>query len=259
MIKKCDMITKMINGGIMKKFIGICIMIIILTVCIIAFLIYNGNIKFNHPSSKDYPVRGVDVSEYQGEIDWEKLSNQNIDFAYIKATEGSSYTDERFQYNYQNAITTNLKIGAYHFFSFDSDAISQSENYIKNVPKDMNLLPPVVDIEFYGDKNKNIPDVENTREQLKKLLERLEEYYQKKPIIYATNTSYNLYIKDNFEEYKIWIRDIFSTPNLKDNRKWTLWQYTNRERLEGYNGEEKFIDMNVFNGSYEEFVKLVEE
>lgn len=259
MIKKCDMITKMINGGIMKKFIGICIMIIILTVCIIAFLIYNGNIKFNHPSSKDYPVRGVDVSEYQGEIDWEKLSNQNIDFAYIKATEGSSYTDERFQYNYQNAITTSLKIGAYHFFSFDSDAISQSENYIKNVPKDMNLLPPVVDIEFYGDKNKNIPDVENTREQLKKLLERLEEYYQKKPIIYATNTSYNLYIKDNFEEYKIWIRDIFSTPNLKDNRKWTLWQYTNRERLEGYNGEEKFIDMNVFNGSYEEFVKLVEE
>ena len=243
----------------MKKFIGICIMIIILTVCIIAFLIYNGNIKFNHPSSKDYPVRGVDVSEYQGEIDWEKLSNQNIDFAYIKATEGSSYTDERFQYNYQNAITTNLKIGAYHFFSFDSDAISQSENYIKNVPKDMNLLPPVVDIEFYGDKNKNIPDVEQTREQLKKLLERLEEYYQKKPIIYATNTSYNLYIKDNFEEYKIWIRDIFSTPNLKDNRKWTLWQYTNRERLEGYNGEEKFIDMNVFNGSYEEFVKLVEE
>ena len=253
------MITKMINGGIMKKFIGICIMIIILTVCIIAFLIYNLNIKFNHPSSKDYPVRGVDVSEYQGEIDWEKLSNQNIDFAYIKATEGSSYTDERFQYNYQNAITTSLKIGAYHFFSFDSDAISQSENYIKNVPKDMNLLPPVVDIEFYGDKNKNIPDVEKTREQLKKLLERLEEYYQKKPIIYATNTSYNLYIKDNFEEYKIWIRDIFSTPNLKDNRKWTLWQYTNRERLEGYNGEEKFIDMNVFNGSYEEFVKLVEE
>ena len=253
------MITKMINGGIMKKIICICIIIIILTVCIIAFLIYNGNIKFNNPSSEDYPVRGIDVSEYQGEIDWEKLSSQNIDFAYIKATEGSSYTDERFQYNYQNAITTNLKIGAYHFFSFDSDAISQSENYIKNVPKDMNLLPPVVDIEFYGDKNKNIPDVETTREQLKKLLERLEEYYQKKPIIYATNTSYNLYIKDNFEEYKIWIRDIFSTPNLKDNRKWTLWQYTNRERLEGYNGEEKFIDMNVFNGNYEEFMKLVEE
>ena len=243
----------------MKKFIYISIIIVVLTVCIIAFLIYNGNIKFNHPSSKDYPVRGVDVSEYQGEIDWEKLSNQNIDFAYIKATEGSSYTDERFQYNYQNAITTNLKIGAYHFFSFDSDAISQSENYIKNVPKDMNLLPPVVDIEFYGDKNKNIPNAENTREQLKKLLEKLEEYYEKNPIIYATNTSYNLYIKDNFEGYKIWIRDIFSTPNLKDNRKWTLWQYTNRERLEGYNGEEKFIDMNVFNGSYEEFIKLVEE
>ena len=226
-------------------------------IIIVAFLIYNGNIKFNHPSSEDYPVRGIDVSEYQGEIDWKKLSNQNIDFAYIKATEGSSYVDERFLYNYQNAITTNLKIGAYHFFSFDSEASSQSENFIKNVPKDMNLLPPVVDIEFYGDKKKNIPDVETTREQLKKLLEQLEEHYEKKPIIYATNVSYNLYIKDNFEGYKIWIRDIFSTPNLKDNRKWTLWQYTNRERLEGYKGKEKFIDMNVFNGKYEEFIEFI--
>lgn len=241
----------------MKKIIYGFIIIVILTICIIAFLIYNGNIKFNHPSSEDYPVRGIDVSEYQGEIDWKKLSNQNIDFAYIKATEGSSYVDERFLYNYQNAITTNLKIGAYHFFSFDSEASSQSENFIKNVPKDMNLLPPVVDIEFYGDKKKNIPDVETTREQLKKLLEQLEEHYEKKPIIYATNVSYNLYIKDNFEGYKIWIRDIFSTPNLKDNRKWTLWQYTNRERLEGYKGKEKFIDMNVFNGKYEEFIEFI--
>ncbi len=241
----------------MKKIIYGFIIIVILTICIIAFLIYNGNIKFNHPSSEDYPVRGIDVSEYQGEIDWKKLSNQNIDFAYIKATEGSSYVDERFLYNYQNAITTNLKIGAYHFFSFDSEASFQSENFIKNVPKDMNLLPPVVDIEFYGDKKKNIPDVETTREQLKKLLEQLEEYYEKKPIIYATNVSYNLYIKDNFEGYKIWIRDIFSTPNLKDNRKWTLWQYTNRERLEGYKGKEKFIDMNVFNGNHEEFIEFV--
>ena len=251
------MITKMINGGIMKKIIYGFFIIVILTICIIALLIYNGNIKFNHPSSEDYPVRGIDVSEYQGEIDWKKLSNQNIDFAYIKATEGSSYVDERFLYNYQNAITTNLKIGAYHFFSFDSEASFQSENFIKNVPKDMNLLPPVVDIEFYGDKKKNIPDVETTREQLKKLLEQLEEYYEKKPIIYATNVSYNLYIKDNFEGYKIWIRDIFSTPNLKDNRKWTLWQYTNRERLEGYKGKEKFIDMNVFNGNHEEFIEFV--
>ena len=223
------------------------------------FVILNsGIVWFNMPSKKNYPVMGVDVSAHQGNIDWKILSRQNVSFAFIKATEGSGWVDKKFAYNFTYSMKYGLIVGAYHFFSFDSDAISQSENYIKNVPKDMNLLPPVVDIEFYGDKNKNIPDVETTREQLKKLLERLEEYYQKKPIIYATNTSYNLYIKDNFEEYKIWIRDIFSTPNLKDNRKWTLWQYTNRERLEGYNGEEKFIDMNVFNGSYEEFMKLVE-
>ena len=69
--------------------------IIIIISCVFIFLYffiilwYNGLIWPNTPSKKKYPVRGVDVSSYQGEIDWETLENQDIDFAFIKATEGS--------------------------------------------------------------------------------------------------------------------------------------------------------------------------
>ena len=73
--------------------------IIIIISCVFIFLYffiilwYNGLIWPNTPSKKKYPVRGVDVSSYQGEIDWETLENQDIDFAFIKATEGSGYED----------------------------------------------------------------------------------------------------------------------------------------------------------------------
>ena len=65
--------------------------------------------------------------------------------------------------------------------------------------------------------------------------------------------SYKLYISGSFQDCDIWIRDVISKPKLSDNREWTFWQYTNRERLEGYQGDEKYIDMNVFYGTNEEF------
>ena len=88
------------------------------------------------------------------------------------------------------------------------------------------------------------------------MLEKLEEFYGKKPIIYATYKSYNLYIANNFEDNYIWIRDVYFVPKLKDNRKWTFWQYADKVRLDGYIGKEKRIDMNVFNGSLEEFNEM---
>ena len=81
--------------------------------------VLQGWFLLNNPSREQYPIRGVDVSHYQGDIDWEVLSRQDIRFAYIKATEGSSHTDERFRENWDHAADTELKVGAYHFFSFD--------------------------------------------------------------------------------------------------------------------------------------------
>ena len=181
------------------------------------------------------------------------MANQNIKFAFIKATEGSNFIDKYFVENYKNARKTNLKIGVYHFFSYDSPGDTQAQNFISVVPKTNDMLPPVVDIEFYGDKEKRLPNKENTQKELSILLLTLEKYYEKKPIIYATKKSYDLYIAGSFNDYDIWIRDVFFYPSLSDNRNWTFWQYTNREVLNGYTGEEKYIDMNVFHGTQEEF------
>ena len=63
----------------------------------VGLLFWNGILLINNPDETEYPVRGVDVSAYQGEIDWTILANQNIDFAFIKATEGSSFVDKRFE------------------------------------------------------------------------------------------------------------------------------------------------------------------
>ena len=213
-----------------------------------AAMLYFGIIKINHPSKDNYPIRGVDVSEYQGEIDWSVLADQDIDFAFIKATEGSSYTDERFAANWENAPKTDLRIGAYHFFSLESSGKTQAEHFCDTVQSVPNMLPPVVDVEPYGE-YKDISEKDIA--ELTDWLTATEENYGVKPIIYTTTKWYNKLIKDSFPDHNIWIRSVYSKPD-KDV-KWTFWQYSDRMRLDGYDGEEKFIDMNVFCGSAEEF------
>lgn len=222
-------------------------------------LVWNGVILLNGLSADAYAVKGVDVSSYQGEIDWGILSSQGISFAFIKATEGSSFVDPNFAYNFEEAQKTALAVGAYHFFSYDSEGKTQAENFINTVAPFAGMLPPVIDLEFYGDKEKNPPARTEVEEQLKTMLTLLEQHYGQKPILYATEKSYALYLSDDYEEYDIWIRNVITRPRLSDDRAWTFWQYTNRDRLDGYNGKEKYIDVNVFNGSAEEYAAYLEK
>ena len=89
--------------------------------------------------------------------------------------------------------------------------------------------------------------------QRKDLLERLEDHSGLRPVIYATGSAYERYLTGSYAGYDIWIRNVYSAPRLKDGRDWTFWQYTDRGRLDGYAGEEPYIDLNVFNGTAEEF------
>lgn len=220
-------------------------------------LVWNGIIILNEHRSNKYDVKGVDVSSYQGEIDWDAIASQGISFAFIKATEGSTFVDKNFAYNFKEAPKRRLSVGAYHFFSYDSSGVTQAENFINTVVPFEGMLPPVVDVEFYGDKEKNPPPREQVRKQLKAMLDLLEEHYNQKPIIYATEKSYALYLSNEYEEYNIWIRNVISKPKLSDNREWVFWQYTNRDKLDGYNGKEKYIDINVFNGNVETYTEYL--
>ncbi len=204
------------------------------------------------PEISRFPVLGVDVSNYQGDINWNELQNQNVNFAFIKATEGSSHVDESIRRNLSRAAETDIKISAYHFFSFDSAGETQADNFISTVGKDEIELPPVVDIEYYADKQQNKPSQEETEAILLPLLEKLEKNYGKKPVIYTTLSVYLRYIKGNFEDYPLWIRSVNFEPDLIN---WKFWQYCDHGELSGYKGDEKYIDLNVYNGSMEDFEK----
>lgn len=198
--------------------------------------------------NKNDSTIGVDVSSYQANIDMNKLKEQNIQFIYIKATEGSKAQDNTFEKNWDNAKKAGLLSGAYHFFSFDSEGKTQAENFINTVDDNMKgRLIPAVDVEYYGDKKENPPKKEDVVRELKVFLNALEKEYGVKPIIYSGAEIYDKYLKGEFDEYKKWISS-FYTPlswNYKDD--WYIWQYLNKGELEGYSGGEKYIDLNILN------------
>lgn len=211
-------------------------------------LLWAGVLHVADPWARRYPVRGVDVSRYQGTIDWAVLGRQDIDFAFIKATEGSGSVDAFFADNLAGATAAGLRAGAYHFFSFESPGATQADNVIRTVPARADLLPVVVDVEYYGDFWTNPAPASDVRRELGELLTRLAEHYGKAPILYATVEAYDPYLAGQFPANDIWIRDVWKEPTLSDGRAWTFWQFGDRYRLAGYDGVEPFIDLNVFGG-----------
>lgn len=219
-----------------------------------ALLRWQGLLLFpNEAEPKAYELFGVDVSSYQGEVDWPKLAEQGVDFAFIKATEGSGHTDRYFAANWENAVSAGVTAGAYHFFSYDSPGETQADNFIAVVPLTEGMLPPVVDIEYYGAYLTYPMGKAETRAILDPLLTRLEEYYGVKPILYVTYESYLRYIAGaGYGDYPLW----FSFPVVTPLAPWTFWQYSHTARLEGYVGSEEKIDLNVFKGTAEDLAAL---
>ena len=204
-------------------------------------------ISLNELFLSDNAVKGVDISSYQGKVDMQKLAEQNIRFVYIKATEGSSYSDEYFQANWENARKTGLPSGAYHFFSFDSSGITQAENYIRTVGNIKGRLLPVVDVEYYADKRKNSPEKSEVIKELHDYINTIENAYGVMPMIYTTQDFGKKYLLEEFDGCELWIRSVYYPPDFGVGKDYTIWQYCDTAVLEGYSGDEKHIDMNVLN------------
>lgn len=226
------------------------VVIVILLCFSLLFLIldYKGIIWHNEPLAMLYEVKGLDVSHHQGRIDWKKVSQSGqFSFVYIKATEGHDFSDDDFVKNWNEAKSNGLLVGAYHFFSIRSSGEEQAKLFISTVPIDDKSLPPVIDIEI--DTSQNPLKIRN---EIKTLADKLEARYNKKPILYLTYDTYNAYVKEDFQDYNIWIRDVFKPPYLK-NRNWLVWQYSNRGRVQGI---KSFVDINVLKGSRQDLIQL---
>jgi lysozyme len=219
-----------------------CMLAVLLTAVMLCFF---GVICPNDLFASKYAVKGIDVSHYQGNIDWDKVKrdDKNIAFAYIKATEGSTNQDEYFAQNREGAREAGILTGAYHYFTLTSTGGQQAANFIQTVPKAEVDLPPMVDLEDEGASR------EQYQKELQTLLDTLESYYGKKPVLYVVYPVYDEYIRGSFADYPIWVRSIFLPPDLGDHREWLLWQYCDRGRVDGIDG---YVDINVFQGSMEE-------
>ncbi|GBF39802.1 glycoside hydrolase family 25 protein [Leptospira johnsonii] len=208
------------------------------------FAFDKGILWFVYPSQTEYPIRGIDVSNHQGEIDWKKVPKNKIRFVYIKATEGGDWKDKAFFNNWEAANRIGFRVGAYHFFTLCRSGKEQASNFISLVPKDPESLPPVADLEFVRN-CKDRPPIQDVKKEISDFLSILENHYGKRPILYLTYEFIDLYLKDDFSEYPVWIRDIFGHPSSSFKRNWIIWQYHSRARLEGIEGP---VDLNVLKG-----------
>src|SRR5213076_680529 len=95
-----------------------------------------------------YPLRGIDVSHYQGSIDWRRVARDDVAFAYVKATEGVHGRDARFARNWREARRAGVRVGAYHYFIFCRSGRAQARNFLAVAPRGKGTLPPAVDLEI---------------------------------------------------------------------------------------------------------------
>lgn len=193
-------------------------------------------------------TRGVDVSSYQGEVDMMALKSQNVAFAYIKATEGASYEDTRFAENWTAAEAAGLPAGAYHYFSYAVSGSAQAQHYIDIVGE---LAPgrliPVVDMELTKEEKANPPEPAEVTKALRAFVAVIEEYYGVQPMIYATKDYYEKYLKEDFSDYPRWVRSVLWPVYIEAGKDFVLWQYDDHGELDGYIGDQRYIDLNVLN------------
>ncbi len=192
---------------------------------------------------------GVDVSSYQEKVDFEELKKQDVEFAYIKATEGSSHVDSSFADKWTAADRAGVIAGAYHYFSYGSSGTTQAESFIATVGELDGRLIPAVDMELTTEEVKNPPAKDDVVRGLKAFMAVMEEKYGVKPLIYSQKDYWDKYLAEDFADYPRWARNVFYPVWIDVGENWLVWQYNDRGTLNGYSGE-KYIDLNIINSKY---------
>ncbi len=196
-----------------------------------------------------HKVHGIDVSKWQGDIDWRKVKASGVSFAFIKATEGKDRVDAKFADYWKQARQAGIPHAPYHFYYFCSSADEQADWFIRNVPKESMHLPPVLDVEWNAASKtcKLRPDAATVRSEMKRFMDRIEAYYGKRPIIYTSVDFHTDNLAGYFKDYHFWVRAVAKHPEeIYADRRWAFWQYTSTGVVPGVPGE---TDINVFAGT----------
>ncbi|WP_434758349.1 glycoside hydrolase family 25 protein [Paenibacillus amylolyticus] len=195
-------------------------------------------------------TQGIDVSRYQGNIDWAKVKASGMTFVFIKATEGRTYIDPNFQKNVTGALAAGMMVGTYHFFRGTSVEIAKAEaaHYANTLDKIGGAkalqLPPVMD---YENNPGNLSRAQmNT--VAKAFLTEIQRLTGVKPILYTGN-SFAANFDTSLSSYDLWVARYSNTRVPEDHpawKNWTFWQYTDSGKVNGISGN---VDMNEFEGT----------
>jgi lysozyme len=219
---------------------------------------WTGVLHLPYPSRDAFPVRGVDVSNHQGSIDWQRVRSAGYSFAYVKASEGRTFTDPEFATLSAGARRAGLRVGAYHYFTFCSDGAAQAERFLAasggRVAGD---LPPVVDLEFGGNCSRR-PTPEEFDREYAAFDAKVTAAFGRPPVLYLPSDFADRYLTgaqqrgSRLAGRELWVRETLGRPSGRCER-WTFWQYSARGQVDGIDGP---VDLDVYCGSAEDFQRF---
>lgn len=197
-----------------------------------------------------YPIRGIDISAHNGDINMKDVRKAGYEFCYIKASEGVDFRDKNFRLNYAKARHAGMQIGAYHYFRFDRDGVEQALNLIGAVGYRRLDLGVAVDVEEAGNKQ-NVP-----QDSIFDRLARMAEYLHLRGyrvIFYSNRAGYYDYLEKVVPGCPLWICSFSSTPI---NADWTFWQYDHHGKVPGIKGD---VDLDAFYGNRQEWREFISD
>lgn len=193
------------------------------------------------PSATPRWVKGIDASHHQASIDWQRARRAGIAFAYLKATEGSSYVDPTFRSRWEDAARAGLKVGGYHFFGLCSPGAAQGEHFATTLASAgaADSLPPAVDVELSSECRPSRADV---LDQVRAFVDTVEARTGRRVVVYVYPDAEAAYHLRNDLGRRLWVRSIGDTP---PSGSWWMWQKSDSARIDGIPGP---ADLNILRG-----------
>lgn len=196
-----------------------------------------------------HEVHGIDVSRWQGSIDWPRVAGGGVSFAFVKATEGGDVADPAFRTNWRGAARAGIPRGAYHFYYLCRAATEQAAWFIANVPREAGALPPVLDIEWnHASRNcRTRPDPAVIRAEIATFQRIVGAHYGQRPILYTTVDFWRDNDLRRLPGEEFWLRSVAGHPRQTfPGQRWSFWQYTGTGVVPGIDGA---ADLNTFAGT----------
>lgn len=213
-----------------------------------------------HPGVKRarvLPIQGIDISRYQGVVDFEAARRGGTHFVFIKATEGGDYVDPNFAENWRRARAAGMPRAAYHFMYWCRTASEQAAWFEQNVPADPDALPPILDLEW-NNHSQTCPrrlSADEAYEKVKVMLDLMERYTGKLPIIYTDINFHRDVLAGRHLPNTYWLRSVAAEPHERyEERGFTFWQWTQTGTMQGVRGE---IDRNAFFGNENDWTNFL--